>query len=190
MPKGVIIGLIVFLILAGAAYVAANYALHQLEVQGGVIVPREEPQAQTQQYASEDGYSFQYPNTYELSSQPNVAEGDVLVLLPKGYEAPAGGEGPATIAVISYPDQGKTLDAWLKTDPRSNWELIVDARATRPITVGGKQGMWYHHTGLYENDVVAVSHKGRIILFTVGYMTPEDTVRHDFDHLVESVQLY
>lgn len=187
MHKGVWVALAVFLFLAASIYGAARYALNQMEA--GVVPPpeHEEHAAQMQQYASEDGYTFQYPDTYELSSHASIS-GDVLVLLPKGYQAPMGGEGPATIAVAVYDAGGKTLEQWVKTDPRSNWQLLVDDRASRPTTVGGKAGLWYHHTGLYETDVVAAEHRGKIILFSVGYNAPTDEVRHDFDHLVESVE--
>lgn len=160
----------------------------RLDGTGGVSTP----QTRMQQYASEDGVTFQYPDTYELSSRTvgnAEREWDVLVLLPKGYVAPQGGEGPPAISMSVFQNpEGMSLEAWVQGDARSNWKMIVDERATRPTTVGGEPAIWYHYSGLYEVDSVAVAHGGRIYIFSGDWLEPNDTTRTDFNALIKTVQ--
>ncbi len=196
MNKVVAIGGVVVLVLAGAAYVGAQYLVGKLDGRGTPAPQTPMPQApqSTHDYTDEYiGIAFNYPtdryDIFEIADAGREWGGQVLVFLPKGYQAPVGGEGPPTITITTYPVQDKTLQQWLESDPRSNWQLLVDDRASRPTTVDGKQAVWYHHTGLYENDAVAVLHSNNAIVFSVGYLAPTDQVRQDFNAVMETMQL-
>ncbi len=180
--------LVVAVVATGIYFASSRYLLSKLDGTGGVSAPQEH----TLQYASEDGYSFMYPDTYELASR---TEGnaerwwDVLVLLPKGYVPPQAGEGPPAISVSVFPNPEELmLEAWVQGDARSNWKMIVDERASRPTTVGGEPALWYHYSGLYEVDSVAVAHGGKILLFSGDWLDPADQIRADFNNLIKTVE--
>jgi len=166
----------------------SQYLVSRLDGTGGVPAPQES----MQQYSSEDGVSFMYPDAYELSSRTEgnaERQWDVLVLLPKGYVPPVAGEGPPTISMSVFPNtEGLSLEQWVQGDARSNWKLIVDERASRPMTVAGEPALWYHYSGLYEVDSVAVMHDGKIYLFSGDWLDPQDQIRADFNNLIETVQ--
>ncbi len=156
-----------------------------------LLIPRPAvaPQEHTLQYASEDGYTFQYPDTYELSSRPGAAgDGDALVLLPRGYIPPMGGEGPPTIAVQVFQNtHNLDLDTWMTTDIRANWHLSKPGGAKR-IVVGGEPANAYGFSGLYETKAVLVAKNDKVYLFTVGWLTPTDQNVRDFDALIKTVE--
>ncbi len=185
----IIAGVLVVGALAyGIAFATSRYLVSRLDGTGGV----QAPQTTLQQYSSEDGVSFMYPASYELSSRTEgnaERRWDVLVLLPKGYVPPQGGEGPPAISLSVFPNpEGLSLDAWVRGDARSNWKLIVDERASRPMTVGGEPALWYHYSGLYEVDSVAVAHANKIFLFSGDWLDPQDPIRADFNNLINTVQ--
>ncbi|MCC7500292.1 hypothetical protein IT396_00590 [Candidatus Nomurabacteria bacterium] len=185
--KAVVVIVLVIALAVGIAFGASRYLVSKLDGTGNP--PPEQVGEGAYRYASEDGYSFLYPATYELSSQ-SMGDMDAIVFLPKGYVPPEAGEGPPTISVAAFPiSEGTTLRQWLASEPRSNWQLIVDDRATRATTVDGEEAIWYHYSGLYENDAVAVIHNNRVIIFTVGYLDPSDQIRTDFNILIENVEL-
>ena len=150
------------------------------------------PQAELNQYSSEEGVSFSYPTNYGLSShhEGNAERGwDVLVLLPKGYVPPKDGEGPPTISMSVFDNpEGTALDKWVTGDSRSNWKLAAQNGGLGSLTVGGEPALAYKYSGLYETDAVAVMHKGKVFLFQAGWMTPQDTIRSDFLNLLATVQ--
>lgn len=166
----------------------SQYLVSRLDGTGGVSAP----QPTMQQYSSEDGYSFMYPSSYELSSRTEgnaERQWDVLVLLPRGYVPPVGGEGPPVISLSVFPNQEElSLDAWVQGDARSNWKMIVDERASKPTTVDGMPAVWYHYSGLYEVDSVAVAHGQKIYLFSGDWLDPSDQIRADFNNLIKTVQ--
>lgn len=141
--------------------------------------------------SAEFGLSFLYPQTHQVKLHTEGTaerEWNVLTILPKGYVPPVAGEGPPVISVAKYPNpEGLSLEAWVKGDARSNWKLAAEDGGLGSMTVGGKQALAYRYSGLYETDAVAVAHNGNIYLFSVGWMTPEDTLRGDFDTLLQSV---
>jgi len=169
-----------------AVFLASRYLVSKLDGTGGVHAPALE------QYSSEDGVSFMYPEKYELSSrQDGNAERawDVLVLLPKGYVPPVGGEGPPAISMSIFANPEKiALDKWVLGDARPNWKLATDPGGLGSRMVGGEAAFVYKHSGLYETDAVAVAHGGKIFLFEAGWMTPQDAIRTDFENLLNTVQ--
>lgn len=188
MDKNALVwALAVAAVATGAYLLLANYGATNSGGPGGVPAP----QSNLLQYSSEDGYSFMYPASYELSSRTEgnaERQWDVLVLLPKGYVPPEAGEGPPAITVSVFENpEGLTLEQWVQGDARSNWKMIVDERASRPIEVGGHPAIWYHYSGLYEVDSVAVAHEGKILLFSGDWLEPGDKIRADFNDLIKTV---
>jgi hypothetical protein len=187
MQKAIGIGIAVVVVLGAGWYFFSTYLVSKLDGTGGVQVP----QTTLVQYGSEEGVSFLYPNTYELSSRTDgnaEREWDVLLLLPKGYVPPQGGEGPPAIAVSIFPNtEGTGLEAWVKGDARSNYKLSSTGALTAGV-VGGEEALFYQHSGLYETDAVAVAKGGKIYLFSAGWLSGEDQIRSDFQELIKTVQ--
>lgn len=184
-----ITGAAVLIVVVGfcAACIGARYLVSRLDGTGGVSAP----QAHLLQYSSEEGYSFMYPDTYDLSSHTETsgaAQWDVLVLVPKGYVAPQGGEGPPSISVASYNNaEGLPLEQFITNEPKANFGLSGDKKLT-PISVGGKPAFGYTYSGLYENDAVAVANSGRVYVFAAGWMQAGDPIRQDLQDIIKSVQ--
>lgn len=184
VAKIVLIIIAIVAIAFAIAFGVSRYLVGKLDGTG--LPPSEQPATVMLQYASEDGYSFEYPNTYELSSRTD-GDHDVLVLLPKGYIPPEGGEGPPAIAVsVFYVVDNESVASWLQGDPRSNYQLSVGEAAT--TIVGGNPGLAYTHSGLYENDAVVVKYDNKIIMFSAGWLTPGDQTRQDFMRILSTVQ--
>lgn len=186
--KKALIALLVVLVVVGVGYYAFSlYAVSKLDGTGGVPAPQQE----LQQYASEDGVSFMYPNSYELSSRTEgnaERQWDILVLMPKGYVPPEGGEGPPAITLSIYPNpEGLSLAQWVESDARSNYKLSADGALT-PGTMGNEPALFYMHSGLYESDAAVTSHDGKIYLFAAGWQAQGDQIRTDFNDLIKTVQ--
>lgn len=182
---GIVVGVIVA--LAAGYYLFSNYLVSRLDGRGEVPA-----QSELQLYSSEEGLSFKYPVSYELSSRTEGSaerQWDVLVLLPKGYVPPQGGEGPPaiTIGIFDNPEH-LSLDAWIKGDARSNWKLAPDNAHLAQTTVGGEEALSYQHGGLYMQDAVAVMHNGKVYLFEGGWMNSDDQIRRDFANMLDTVQ--
>lgn len=184
----IILGVLVVGAVAwGVAFVTARYLASRLDGTGTT----NSPQTNLLQYSSEDGVSFMYPDTYELSSRTEGTaerQWDILLLLPAGYVPPQGGEGPPAISLGVYPNpEGLGLEQWVRGDNRSNFKLSSDQKLT-PTTVGGLPAVAYAHSGLYEADAVAVAVGSKIFLFEAGWQTPSDATRADFQPLLKTVQ--
>ena len=190
VSKVILVVVALIVVSFGVAFMTSHYLVSKLDGTGGNKAPQEE-QGQGELYSSEDGFSFFYPSDYELSSRTESAGGsqwDALVLLPKGYVPPQGGEGPPaiTVSVFSNPE-GLSLESWVKKDDRSNWKLAADPNGLQSITVGGEPALAYRHSGLYETEAVAVAHSGKIFLFEGGWLTPQDKIVADFQNLVRTI---
>ena len=172
------------IVLALATYAGSRYLANGL---GSAALP----QQHLIRYSSEEGVTFEYPDSYVLSSRTEGSaerRWDVLVLMPKGATLPQNGEGPPAITVGIYPNpEGLTLEQWVHGDARSNWKLIIDDRASTTTTVGDVPALWYHYSGLYEVDSVATVHGGKVFLFSVDWLDPQDTTREDFNRMLDTV---
>jgi hypothetical protein len=183
--------LVLLALLFSGYYLFSQYLVSKLDGTGGVTAPAVEEN--WRQYASEDGVSFSYPDTYELSSRTSSNGGDtwdVLLLLPKGYVPPQNGEGPPAIIVSVFPASSDTsLETWVRTDNRSGYELSQDGYLTK-TAVGGQPALVYRHSGLYETDAVAVLVGGKVFLFSAGWLEQGDQIRADFQKMLTTVQFY
>jgi hypothetical protein len=143
--------------------------------------------------SSELGISFEYPAAdYHINLHTEGTaerEWHTLVLIPKDYaEAPGGGEGPPAIAISMFDNiEGLSLEQWVRGDARSNFKLSNDQRLAS-TSIGGSPALKYSHSGLYETDAIAVSRGSKIYLLSVGWLTPQDLTRADFQDLYTSLQ--
>lgn len=189
MKRAVLIALAIALVAGAGYYAFSRYLVSRLDGTGGVRAPQEGMQT----YSSPElGLSFSYPKRYEPvlhNSSKAGEESYAVVLLPAGYVPPQGGEGPPAITVSAYANpKGLSLAQWLRNDARSNWQLIVDERASTSTVVGGEPAIWYHYSGLYEVDSAAVAHDGKIVVITGDWLEPGDQIRADFNDLLKTVQ--
>lgn len=177
----------VAVVATGVYVLSSRYVVSRPNGTGGVSAPQDT----MQRYSSEDGYSFMYPTTYELSSRTEGTaerQWDVLVLLPKGYTPPQNGEGPATISVGVFPNpEGLSLEQWVRGDNRSNFKLSADQKL-KPVTLAGQSAVHYTYDGLYRSDAVAAAHDGKIVVFTSQWMGESDETRDNFTLLLNTVE--
>jgi hypothetical protein len=187
MTKAISIAVVVLVVLVGGAWAGSRYLVSKLDGTGGVQTPL----SNMLQYSSEEGISFLYPDTYEITSRTEGTaerQWDVLVFLPKGYVPPQGGEGPPTIALSIFDNpEDLELEQWIKSDARSNWKLAAENAMLAGTNMGGVPALAYQHSGLYETTAVAAALDGKIYLFSVGWLTPEDKQLEDFSHILSTV---
>ena len=146
-----------------------------------------------QSYASVDaGISFTYPSSYRLEERSDSFEGQaitVITLIDKEVVIPDMGEGPPAISVLIIPVSTSTsLETWIKTKSISNFNLSADKKLSS-TTLDGKAAFSYTHSGLYESNATAVSHNGKIYLFSVGSIDQNEAIYKDFQNLLSAVQL-
>ncbi len=185
--KKIGIALGVLVALFAAYYLFSIYIVSKLD--GSGVVPP--PSEGMQQYSSEDGVTFMYPDSYRLTSENHTVGSftwDSLVLIDKDYVPPTNGEGPTAISMSVFDNaEGLPLEQWIKNEPRSNYQLSKDGTFTKG-TIGGEPSLAYQYSGLYENDAVAVAHNGKIFVFSDSWSQTVDPIRHDFNTILSSVQ--
>ncbi len=183
------IGLVVAVlaVLFVAYYAFSVYLVSKLDGTGGVHAPAET----TQQYSSEDGVTFMYPDAYRLTSEKHTVgttTWDSIVFVDKNYVPPVNGEGPTAISMSVFENpKGLTLEQWIKNEPQSNYKLSLDGTFTAG-SIGGEPSLSYQYSGLYQFDAVAVLHKGKVFLFTDSWDQTIDPIRQDFNKILSSVQ--
>jgi len=180
-----IIAALVLIALAAGAYVISRG-------QPETITP---PQNQMQSYSSAThGIAFQYPQSYALeerTAQGASAPRHTIVIADREAlaEAPENGEGPTSITVDIFPNpSGQTPEAWVRSNNQSNFQLAVNGTLATS-NVSGKSAVAYTWDGLYRGDSYVFAHTGNILMFSVTYMTPEDTIRDDFARLLQTLEL-
>jgi hypothetical protein len=183
------VGIVLAVLVVGflAYYLFSIYLVSRLDGAGGVHAP-----AQTmQQYSSEDGVTFMYPDSYRLTSQKHTVGSftwDSLVLVDKSYVPPVNGEGPTAISMSVFSNaEGLPLETWIKNEPRSNFNLS-STKALTPGTIGGEHALFYTYDGLYQNDAAAVLYKGKVFVFSASWQSQYDPIRSDFNKILTSVQ--
>jgi len=147
--------------------------------------------------STELGLMFNYPSTYTLKTDERGLTDRmwttiVLIdseLLRQAIENDAPEDAPAiTVQIFSNPED-YTVEEWIKNLPYSYYKLSPD-EVLSPTTVGGDQALSYRHSGLYENNATVAAHGGKMYMFSVGWLTPQDEQIHDFEHLLETVSFY
>lgn len=188
MHKPVAITLVIIALIGLAWYGASRYLVSRLDGTGGVHAPAD----RSQLFSSPAmGLAFSYGEAYEATTTEHGTDERMwhtVVLLPKGYKAPEGGEGPPAITVSDFPNpEHLSLEEWVLGDARSNWKLAAQDGGLGSTTVAATPGLMYLHSGLYETDAVAVARGDKVYLFEAGWQTPEDQIRKDFDTLLSTV---
>lgn len=190
MQKG-LLAIIILVALGAVAYLFSGYLVSRLDGTGGVLAPAEsDPNVR---YASPElGLSFMYPEQrYEVRvhrSTVGTETWSVLILTPQGAVPQAGSEGPPAVTIQAIPNLTDIpLETWIREDQRSNFGLSPDGLLA-PTVVGGRMGLAYRHSGLYETDAVVVAHNNTMYVFAAGWLTAEDDMRRDFTRLLETVE--
>lgn len=144
-------------------------------------------------YTNSDlGFSFEYPGTYVVEERDLDTANRYhksLVLMPVGYVAPVGGEGPTTINVDVYQNNldKQSVELWVKGSAQSNYKL-GDGVIT-PTAVSGVSALSYNWDGLYSGHTVVFAHAENIITVSETFLSPTDKIRSDFQLVINSFKL-
>jgi len=138
---------------------------------------------------TEYGFSFDYPDTYQVDERviDNVNRiHKVIILLPKGFIPPEGGEGPTTINLDIYQNNldKLSIERWVKETSNSNYKL-GDGKLTS-TSVDGLDALTYNWDGLYRGQTIVFAYKDNIYAMSVTYMTSDDQILKDFDLVYNS----
>ncbi len=100
-----------------------------------------------------------------------------------------GAEGTTAISIDAYQNNldGYTTESWVRGNSASNFKLSPDG-VLSSAAIDGKEGVRYRWSGLYEGETVAVATPGYVFAFSVTYLTPQDTIRSDFERVIASVE--
>lgn len=136
------------------------------------------------------GLAYTFPSKYKLDERIDGYQGlDVLVLtmVDASTTVPDMSEGPTAMSVIVVPNASSTpLDEWVKNNTISNFYLAQD-RALLPLTFKGSPAVIYQYSGLYENEAMAVSHGGKVYIFSVSWASADEPIRQDFDQVLGTI---
>ncbi|MEK7124786.1 MAG: hypothetical protein AAB864_00055 [Patescibacteria group bacterium] len=109
---------------------------------------------------------------------------DYQALRAKKY----GQEGPPGISLAIYPNPKDQFPwEWVKVNTISNYAL--GNKRIAPGSVDGKLAASYTWSGLYESESVAIAHRKRIYLLSVGSLSSGDQIRADFKDIVSRLEL-
>jgi len=186
-----LVGVAVVLVLAGAAWFGASrYLVSKLDGTGGVTASQEKD-PMVEYRSAELGITFAYPEqryTLSVHASGNAErEWHTVTLVPSTFVPVEGGEGPPSISIAAYSNEGVTLEQWIRGDARSNFKLSIDG-ALVPLALNGRSGYAYRHSGLYKTDAVAVAVNDRVYVFESGWLALTDQSRTDFLRILDSVK--
>lgn len=152
-------------------------------------------------YKSENyGLAFNYSEDYFLEEKMiEGKDGDYYLIsltedteenrLVREGKAP-GREGPVSIEIKIYENTNpkKAILEWVQGVEDSNFKLSNEKYEF--INVNEERGLRYHWSGLYEADSWVVGHKGRIVSFTVQYISVDDSIFKDFGRFVNGIKFF
>jgi predicted Zn-dependent protease len=138
------------------------------------------------------GLAFDYPAGYAQAlnhiheDQPD--EYHQVVFAPGATTTDASGinvEPSITILGIDVPSS-TNLEAWVKSDQRSNFALSGGQMAA--TTVDGKHAVSFgYRAGGYGHDAVVAEYAGEMYVFDVSYKSASDPIRSDFEGMIKSM---
>ncbi len=155
--------------------------------------PVNNPSEELLTYTSDTyGISFKYSSDYEITEKDAETTERLhhsIILLPKGYIAPVGGEGPATISTEIYQNNldKQTVENWVKNTNDSNFKL--SNQILIPTEVGGQKAVTYEWDGLYRSRSTVFEHNENIISVSGSYLDPKDKIVSDYENLLKSIEL-
>ncbi len=180
-------GIIVALVLVLGVGTFLTYKIHK-PTTAPITSNTNEPGVYRSEYID---IQFNVKDTYQVNEGHGGEEGPsyVITLMDKGaLPVGANTESPPAIAIQEFENpKNLALDEWIRTTGASNWELSSKSEMGAS-TVGDEAGLGYTYSGLYEATAIAVAHNGKIYLFTVDTLTPEDKIKTDFFSLLDTVQ--
>ncbi len=170
----------------------------------GMLVPKKASQPSVDDHGalkiytnSDYGISFEYPDSYVIEEHSgatmNPPRFDIVLMNAKDYAdlkaATVPREGPLAITISIFPigARDQSLNDWIKTSDVSNWKLSNGAFAS--TTVAGLEALYYSWDGLYRGDTLAFASEDVVYTGSVTSLSPEDPIRHDFDHLMQTLRV-
>ncbi|MHB1330835.1 MAG: hypothetical protein ACYCY6_02605 [Minisyncoccota bacterium] len=151
----------------------------------------------SKEYSSDKfGLKFLYTDKYLLEEKQIDETQTTIVLIEDTEENRAvvegrspGREGPTSITVSIFEDPtATTLREWTQTDERSNFKLSNGT--VEEGMISNKESILYVSDGLYPTVNILALHRGRVMQFSVSYLTLEDEIRGDFSKILDSVEFY
>lgn len=157
-----------------------------------------------QKYRNSDlGISFEYkkePNGYtlleeeaDLKVKPGIVNIITLMNTKEYTEMMSSNiprESPPGISIMIL-DNPENLSAKSWAEDRKQISLF-DSKLTTLVekNIGGAPAVIYKADGLYQNDMIVVNNNFKIYVISGGYNAPTDTIRKDFEKLVESILIF
>ena len=140
------------------------------------------------------GISFAYPDTYVLEER-EVGNAEryhfAITLMDRiaSENIPQNGEGPTSITIDIFQNNLDKLstEAWVKGNSNSNFKLSADGLLTS-TTVAGREALHYTWDGLYRGESTVFAHKDNIVMLSVTYLSPTDTIVSNFANVLASFQ--
>jgi hypothetical protein len=164
--------------LPAAAVVAAIYLVFKLLTGAGDVT-----------WGPKLGVEFTYSRDYHKKEQRLELDHYQIVLIRPEKFVPSAvpREAPPALTIdIFAVKPPPSLEAWLKTERRSNANLQV---GTFSLTkAGGQQAVQYIWDGLYRGESTAVYYGGRVYIFSVTYLDAKDRIRADYFRLLRTVK--
>jgi len=147
-----------------------------------------------EEYVSDDlGIAFQYPNAYAIGEHDQGngerAHRDIVLIAKEDLPPPQNGEGPPAITIEMFQNniENYTADAVIRSTNFTNYKLSPDG-VVASTTVGGRDGLGFRWSGLYEGRSVVVALPNWVYVFSVTYLTPEDAIIDDFERILTTVR--
>lgn len=151
----------------------------------------------SEEYRSDKfGLKFSYTDKYFLEERSVDETQTSIVLIEDTEENRAvvegrspGREGPTSITVNIFENPATTtLREWARTEVRSNFNLSMGD--VEEGMLSNKESILYVSDGLYPTVNILALHRGRIMQFTVSYLTLEDEIRKDFSKILDTIEFY
>ena len=158
-----------------------------------------EPKEKTKHYESSSiGIAFDYPNNYFLevkdTGSPQRKRTAIILtedteenrLVREGKTPPR--EGPVAITVDIFQNSEKlSAEGWVRGMSYSNFKLSSDEPTI--FTYKDRDAVSYRWSGLYEGQSVVFAHKENIVMLSVTFIAPSDSIITVFEDMLESVEL-
>ncbi|MES2437056.1 MAG: hypothetical protein V4519_03510 [Patescibacteria group bacterium] len=141
----------------------------------------------------EHSIGFVYPSTYTLTQKElgNAERKHLRITLVSDTTVRENSEGPTSINFDIYQNNldKQTIASWVKNYSESNFKQSVVEGKYASTTVAGKEAITYTWDGLYQGDSYVFAHATNIIMASVTYLTPEDTIKKDFETILSNLKL-
>jgi|GEM_PF-2033668 len=150
----------------------------------------------TEMFETASGLTFTYPDTYTAVSPEmlDLSAEEVVNLFDKDdyrelMESTEPREGPTAITLQVFDNpENQAAGEWIMEHAQTvNYN--PDLGRLQPREIAREDGVAYRFTGLYEGDAAAFTAGGKLYLFTVTWMGPNDQIREDFEGVLSSISV-